>query len=244
MDAGLCPSCSLNVLVQTPIIAPQPVVPGAWIPATTAADDTQGPIPMDIAQDAGTVTYQPHFGNNGQDENDSDGSENGNGGDGSNDDGGDDDEEEDDGDHDMHALPVFNPNHPFALPGMGRGRGRGRGHGRGGMPFSGAGHSLGSSGPTSAATDDQGPTHPELTSEERDQERRQRVLEAMALRAKVHEARSTVQPIGPKRVKERELPSLQSLCCYQVAGENFVNYALFLPEAIDVQMQRLLTKVV
>ncbi|KAG0284119.1 hypothetical protein BGZ96_011519 [Linnemannia gamsii] len=227
-EAGLCPSCSLNVLVQTPILAPQPVTPnpGAWIPSSTGPD-SQGPTPMDIDQDAGTVHYLPHFGNSGQDDNDDDDEENEDeeeeveGGD--NDDGEDEADENEDADDDeiMHALPVIdhiNPNHPFAIPGLGRGRGRGRGHGRGGMPFSGAGHSLSSSGPVSA-TNDQDPDQPEMTPEERDQQRRQRVLEAMTSRAKAQEAdKNTLDlTVGAKRVKGREIPSLQSLCCYQVA---------------------------
>lgn len=183
---------------------------------------------MDIDQDAGTVHYLPHFGNNGQNDNDDDDDENEDDEEeeegGENDDGEDEEDENEDADEDevMHALPVIdhiNPNHPFAIPGLGRGRGRGRGHGRGGMPFSGAGHSLNSSGPVSA-TNDQVPHQPEMTPEERDQQRRQRVLEAMASRTKAQEADKNALDltVGAKRVKGREIPSLQSLCCYQVAG--------------------------
>lgn len=216
-EAGLCPSCSLNVLVQTPILAPQPVTPnpGAWIPSTDA--ESQGPTPMDIDQDEGTVNYLPHFGDNGQNNNDDEEDEDE--GEGSTDE--EDDEQDEDEDEEMHALPVIdhiNPNHPFAIPGLGRGRGHGRGRGRGGNAFSGAGHSLSSSGPASA-TNDQAPDQPEMTPEERDQQRRQRVLEAMANRAKAQEAEKNAPGLiaGIKRVKEREIPSLQSLCCYQVA---------------------------
>ncbi|KAG0377939.1 hypothetical protein BGX24_005113 [Mortierella sp. AD032] len=225
-EAGLCPSCSLNVLVQTPILAPQPVTPtpGAWIPSDA---ESQGATPMDIDQDEGTVNYLPHFENNGGlndnvvDDGDGDESQ---GEDEQGNNNGDDDEEDDDDDEedqDMHALPVIdhmNPNHPFAIPGVGRGRGRGRGHGRGGIPFSGAGHSLSSIEP--ATTPNQPDSvQTEMTSEERDQQRRQRVLEAMANRAKAQEAEKAAQDltVGAKRVKEREIPSLQSLCCYQVA---------------------------
>ncbi|KAK3832942.1 MAG: hypothetical protein JOS17DRAFT_741115 [Linnemannia elongata] len=220
-EAGLCPSCSLNVLVQAPILAPQPVTPnpGAWIPSTDS--ESQGPTPMDIDQDEGTVHYLPHFGDNGQ--NDNDDEEDVDEGEGNNDEDDDEDEDEEDEDEEMHALPVIdhiNANHPFAIPGLGRGRGRGhgRGRGRGGTPFSGAGHSLSSSGPASA-TNDQTPDQPEMTPEERDQQRRQRVLEAMANRAKAQEAEKIAPglTVGVKRVKEREIPSLQSLCCYQVA---------------------------
>jgi hypothetical protein len=174
---------------------------------------------MDIDQDAGTVHYLPHFGNNVQSDNDDDNDENED-----EEQEGDSDDEDEDEDEDelMHALPVIdhiNPNHPFANPGLGRGRGRGRGHGRGGMPFSGAGHSLSSSGPVSA-TNDQDPDQPEMTPEERDQQRRRRVLDAMANRAKAQEADKNASDltVGAKRVKGREIPSLQSLCCYQVAG--------------------------
>ncbi|KAF8944780.1 hypothetical protein BGZ47_003707 [Haplosporangium gracile] len=229
-EAGLCPSCSLNVLVQTPILAPQPVTPnpGAWIPSTDA--ESQGPTPMDIDQDEGTVNYMPHFGDNGQNDNDDDedegeeeeeGEEEGEGNNGGNDDDNDEDEDEDEEDEVMHALPVIdhiNPNHPFAIPGLGRGRGRGRGRGQGGIPFSGAGHSLSSSGPASAANN-QDLDQLEMMPEERDQQRRRRVLEAMANRAKAQEAEKNapVLIVSAKRIKEREIASLQSLCCYQVA---------------------------
>ena len=178
---------------------------------------------MEIDQDEGTVNYLPHFGDNGQ--NDNDDEEDEDEGEGNNDEEDEEDEEEDE-DEEMHALPVIdhiNPNHPFAIPGLGRGRGRGRG--RGGIPFSGAGHSLSSSGPASA-TNDQNLDQPEMTTGERDQQRRQRVLEAMANRAKVQEAEKLAPglTVSAKRVKEREIPSLQSLCCYQVAGA-FVGHA-------------------
>ncbi|KAF9903697.1 hypothetical protein EC991_003424, partial [Linnemannia zychae] len=231
-EASLCPSCSLNVLVQTPILAPQPVTPtpGAWIPSGA---ESQGPTPMDIDADEGTFSFLPHLGNNGLNDNvlgndsdeesqhdDEQGNHNNEDDDEENSD--DDDDEEEEEDQDMHALPVhdhINPNHPFAIPGLGRGRGRGRGgHGRGGMSFSGAGHSLGSGGPVVTPIESSS-SQPEMTPEERAQQRRQRILEAMESRTKAQEAEKVAQAltVGAKRVKEREIPSLQSLCCYQVA---------------------------
>ncbi|KAG0254467.1 hypothetical protein BG011_005769 [Mortierella polycephala] len=186
-EAGLCPSCSLNVFVQTPIPAPQPINPGG----------------ARLSADTDTDMEEPPTENN-QDETMS----------GHDDDQGDDDQEDEDEEM-MHALPIHvnPPQNPFI--------GQGRGRGRGGLPFSGTGHSLGSSsgGSASAANEQEEQEEtPESTPEESDALRRHRVLEAMANRPKRVSDNDLGEYQGPsKKVKERTVPTLQSLCCYEVA---------------------------
>ncbi|KAG0082374.1 hypothetical protein BGZ92_011801 [Podila epicladia] len=204
-EGGLCPSCSLNVFVQTPIPAPQPITPttttpGAWLtPEDIGAAPNQLEVgqeedPMDVDEEPDQTEEE-----NGQDEDvdeEEDDVDHEN------------DEDEDDDDEMMHALPVqFNPGH-HGIPGRGRGRGRGRG-----MPFSGAGHSLaGGSGPTTAAPGNDSTTPPQtLTAEEANTQRRQRFLEAMENRAKVQEQdQSQKSTISSKHLKPKEIPSLRS----------------------------------
>ena len=134
-----------------------------------------------------------------------------------------DDEEEVEGDDDaddmMHALPIGNhpqAGNPFA------GRGRGRGRGRGGMPFAGIGHALGSSSSSAAAEDLQ--PESEISTADQSAARRQRVLDAMASRAK-DQAVCLAAAEGaraPKKTKERAVPTLQSLCSYEVAGKDWL----------------------
>ncbi|KAG0349880.1 hypothetical protein BG005_010590 [Podila minutissima] len=207
-EGGLCPSCSLNVFVQTPIPAPQPITPttttpGAWltpedIPAPNQPEVGQEEDLMDVDEEPDQAEEE-----NGQDEDDDEDEDDEN------------DADEDDDDEMMHALPVqFNPGH-HGMPGRGRGRGRG-----GGMPFSGAGHSLaGGSGPTTAAPGDDSSTLPQmLTAEEADVQRRQRFLQAMENRARTQEQDQSQKPTIPsKHLKPKEIPSLRSRCAYEVA---------------------------
>ncbi|KAF9182229.1 hypothetical protein BGZ50_005062 [Haplosporangium sp. Z 11] len=193
-EAGLCPSCSLNVFVQTPIPAPQPINPGG---ARMSADIDMEEPPTENTQDE---TMSGH----------------------------DDDQEavdqEDEDEEMMHALPIHvnPPQNPFI--------GQGRGRGRGGLPFSGTGHSLGSSsgGSASAANEqeeqedqeeqEEQEETPEMTLEESHALRRRRVLEAMANRPKRVGEDDLGEYQGPfKKIKERTVPTLQSLCCYEVA---------------------------
>lgn len=213
-EGGLCPSCSLNVFVQTPIPAPQPITPttttpGAWltpedIPAPNQPEVGQEEDLMDVDEEPDQAEEE-----NGQDEDDDEDEDDEN------------DADEDDDDEMMHALPVqFNPGH-HGMPGRGRGRGRG-----GGMPFSGAGHSLaGGSGPTTAAPGDDSSTLPQmLTAEEADVQRRQRFLQAMENRARTQEQDQSQKPTIPsKHLKPKEIPSLRSRCAYEVAG-TFCDY--------------------
>ncbi|KAI8595296.1 hypothetical protein EDD21DRAFT_448733 [Dissophora ornata] len=205
-DAGLCPSCSLNVFVQTPIPAPQPVNPGAWIPQDIDMEDPTAEEVLDEIM-SGDVDDDA----NDHDDDDSAGEEN-HEIDNDNDEGDEDDEGSEDEEDMVHAMPVVvHPHDPFAGPMRGRGRGRG-----GGVPFSGAGHSLGSR--SSAPT-----THPsdeamEPTTSETNDIRRQRILGAMANRPANHTGGDRKDIANrPKQAKERTIPTLQSLCCYTVA---------------------------
>ncbi|KAF9301783.1 hypothetical protein BGZ74_006276 [Mortierella antarctica] len=188
-------------LIQTPIPAPQPITPttttpGAWltpedIPAPNQPEVGQEEDLMDVDEEPDQAEEE-----NGQDENVDEDEDDEN------------DADEDDDDEMMHALPVqFNPGH-HGMPGRGRGRGRG-----GGMPFSGAGHSLaGGSGPTTAAPGDDSSTLPQmLTAEEVDVQRRQRFLQAMENRARTQEQDQSQKPTIPsKHLKPKEIPSLRS----------------------------------
>lgn len=212
-EGGLCPSCSLNVFVQAPIPAPQPITPitpttstpGAWLtpedtPTSNQPEVGQEEDPMDV-DDEGHDQAEEEDGHDEDIDDDDEDHE--------------DDEDEDDDDDMMHALPVqFNPGH-HGMPGRGRGRGRG-------MPFSGAGHSLSEgSGPTTAASGNGSTTPPqELTTVEADTQRRQRFLEAMENRAKAKEQDQGQTSLNPiKHLKPKEIPSLRSRCAYEVAGK-------------------------
>lgn len=209
-EGGLCPSCSLNVFVQTPIPAPQPITPitpttttpGAWL----RPEGTSAPNQPEVGQEEGPMDVDDEEEPDQAEEEDGQGEDD-------NEDGEDDEDDEDDDDEMMHALPVqFNPGH-HGMPGRGRG----------GMPFSGAGHSLsgGSRSTTEAASASGDATTPlrELTAEEADSQRRQRFLEAMENRAKTQEQDQSRVASGPsKHLKPKEVPSLRSRCAYEVAG--------------------------
>lgn len=203
VEAGLFPSSSLNVFVQAPIVAPQPLAPSARL-----SDDIEMDEPSsgdDDSEQQQQQQQQPADEEN-DEAMDEDGEVN--------------DEDGDDEDDDMmHALPIHghqpHAGNPFA------GRGRGRGRGRGGMAFSGAGHALGSS--SSSAPTQQPAT--EMSTADEDANRRQRVLGAMANRAKEQGSSTTLEVAQhPKKIKERTVPSLQNLCSYEVAGN--VHYLL------------------
>ncbi|KAG0327426.1 hypothetical protein BGZ99_007646 [Dissophora globulifera] len=208
-DAGLSPSCSLNVFVQTPIPAPQPINPGGWISEDIEmAEPATGDIEDDLMSDqedeqpAAEVLYGDDAEENEDDQDDEDDQdENEN----------EDEEEEEDDDEDMmHALPMPGmPHHPLVFPGGGRGRGRG-------VPFSGAGHALGSTASSSATRHEDDTTT--LTTAETNDARRQRILDAMTSRQS-HQVATDIKDMTkpPKRAKERIVPTLQSLCCYEVA---------------------------
>ncbi|GJJ74481.1 hypothetical protein EMPS_06839 [Entomortierella parvispora] len=190
VEAGLVPSCSLNVFVQAPIVAPQPLAPSARL-----SDDIEMEEP---SSDDDDEQQQPA-----SEENDESMDEDNEAGDESND--------EDDQDDMMHALPVLGHLPHGGNPPAGRGRGRGRG--RGGMAFAGVGHALGSSSLSASAEQ---PTT-ETSTADQDTDRRQRILEAMAHRAK-DQGSSTAEAVQtPKKIRERMVPSLQSLCSYEVA---------------------------
>lgn len=191
MEAGLYPSCSLNVFVPAPIVAPQPLAPSARL-----SDDVEMEEPSSSDDDGEQEQPADEENDEAMDE-DSENEEEG----------------EDEEDDMMHALPF--PGHqphagnPFA------GRGRGRGRGRGGMAFSGAGHALGSS---SSSAPTQQPAM-EVSTADQAANRRQRALEATANRAKEQESSAALKVVQkPKKIKERTVPSLQSLCSYEVAG--------------------------
>ncbi|KAG0309204.1 hypothetical protein BGZ98_004504 [Dissophora globulifera] len=207
-DTGLSPSCSLNVFVQTPIPAPQPINPGGWISEDIEmAEPATGDIEDDLMSDqedeqpADEVLYGDAAEENEDDQDDEDDQdENEN----------EEEEEEDDDDDMMHALPMPGmPHHPLVFPGGGRGRGRG-------VPFSGAGHALGSTA-SSSATQHEDDTTTSTTAETNDA-RRQRILDAMTSRQS-HQVAPDIKDMTkpPKRAKERIVPTLQSLCCYEVA---------------------------
>ncbi|KAF8935315.1 hypothetical protein BGZ52_012873 [Haplosporangium bisporale] len=198
-------------LIQTPIPAPQPIAlitpttttPGAWLtPEGTSAPNQpetgqeEGPMDVDDEEEPDQADEEDWL-------DDVDAHEGG-------------EDDEDGEDEMMHALPVqFNPGH-HGMPGRGRGRGRG------GMPFSGAGHSLsgGSESTTVAASASGDAATPpeELTAEEADSQRRQRFLEAMENRAKTQEQDQSRTILSPsKHLKPKEIPSLRSRCAYEVA---------------------------
>ncbi|KAF9916394.1 hypothetical protein BX616_003862 [Lobosporangium transversale] len=222
LDAGLCPSCSLNVFVQMPIPAPQPIAPpNTWLPNDIEMEEP--PTQDDLNGDEDSNGYEGDGGQgNMETENDSEDNEGNEGSDdhqvGNGDDG--DHDEEDDM---MYALPMPHQpphdNHQNPVAGRGRGRGRGRG-----LPFSGVGHALGSAS-SSSATDqsqsstmgrNQAPTEDIPT--ETDAVRRQRILDAMANRIVNRAGENDKSPSVPqKKAKKRDIPSLQAICCHEVA---------------------------
>ncbi|KAG0199285.1 hypothetical protein BGX28_007427 [Mortierella sp. GBA30] len=153
-------------LIQTPIPAPQPINPGAWL----STDVEMGEPPV-ADQDE---VVQGHENEGGEDQDHAiDDEEN------PADDINEDDEDEEDEDEDMmHALPIHinQQQNPFG------GRGRGRGGGRGGLPFSGVGHALISGASVSGHVQHDSQT--QLRTEESDALRRQRILDATANRTK------------------------------------------------------------
>ncbi|KAF9970876.1 hypothetical protein BGZ73_006275 [Actinomortierella ambigua] len=243
-EAGLCPSCSLNVHVPpstNPVPPPAPditsplgSIPGSWQPAPPSFGQigTDEPEPMDIdEEEEGEEEDQPV----GSDEDHSDEED-------------EDMDGPDNGDDMMHILPV-GPGHGHGNPFGGRGRGRGgvlggRGRGRGGFPFSGAGHRLSSGsgsagGPSSGGGGSGGDnggdsSHGNAPAQPvSDAERRQRVLDAMAARAATQQAAAgaaTTSSAGTsssptevlslkaqKTSPAREIASLLSRCSYEVA---------------------------
>ncbi|KAI1297558.1 hypothetical protein EDD11_007042 [Mortierella claussenii] len=207
LAGGLCPSCSLNVFVQAPIPAPQPITPGARLPTAVEIEELVAVHDQDAAMEA-------HNGDDGEEAVDVEEE--------------DDNEEEDDeedqehdegqeGDNDedmMHALPM--PLNPPLPARWGRGTGR-----ESGLSFSGAGHSLGSSASLSSTADPgqaaSDAAESAITAES-DAARRQRILDAMASRASDQIGqRSQFSGMRLKKKVERIVPSLQSICSYEVA---------------------------
>ena len=125
----------------------------------------------------------------------------------------DEDDEDDEDDEVLHALPILG-HHPQVGNNF-AGRGRGRGRGRGGMAFSGAGHSLGS---TSSTTTPVIQASAETSTADQGAIRRQRILDAMAARERDPAAVVPKEAQAPKKIKTRDMPTLQSLCSYEVAG--------------------------
>ncbi|KAF9437179.1 hypothetical protein BGZ76_001738 [Entomortierella beljakovae] len=187
-------------LIQTPIPAPQPINPGSRLSVDVEMEE---PPNEQIQGSTDDLTGEGHTGDGGdidqdilvddEDEEIEDNSEDGS-----------EDEEEQVGNGDMmHALPM-----PFQPPPNRFGIVR--------VPFSGAGHSLGSR--SSSESNDQPAASENSDSVDADAIRRQRVLEAMASRA-ANMTSGTVKKTESRQVKpkERVIPTLQSLCCYKVA---------------------------
>ncbi|KAG0368675.1 hypothetical protein BC939DRAFT_529193 [Gamsiella multidivaricata] len=211
-DAGLCPSCSLNVLVQAPIPAPQPIMPGSWLPPDVEMEEPSASGAQDELMLADEEYNEGGGHGDEEDASEQDEVEDDQAGE-IDDSDGDGDDDEDDGDDMMHALPMplHPPQHPFA--GGGRGRGRGR---VGQIPFSGAGRALGST--VSASSTSQSGTPVESNVENTDVARRQRILDAMANRSAIqHGADNKGSESRRKKTKEKFIPTLQSLCSYSVA---------------------------
>ncbi|KAF9106651.1 hypothetical protein BGX27_009066 [Mortierella sp. AM989] len=197
-EAELCPSCSLNVFVQTPIPAPQPIVPNSWLP-----------VDVEMEEPSSGQVQEPN--ENDSDEDQSLDDDNA-GEDADEDEVVDEVEEEEaeneanDDDDMMHAMPM--PFHPPQHPVPGNRRTR--------IPFSGAGHSLGSSSSSGAGNQPEVPV--DSTSANADALRRQRILDAMANRTGNQSIEDTkILDKRLKKTKERTIPTLQSLCCYEVA---------------------------
>ncbi|KAF9159417.1 hypothetical protein DFQ26_006568 [Actinomortierella ambigua] len=208
-EAGLCPSCSLNVHVPpstNPAPPSEPVlssplgsIPGSWHPAPptfSQIGNGDEPEPMDIDE----LEDEENDNNNNDDYEDNNQTDD-------TDEDDEDDEDMDNPDNDdglVHMLPI---GHGHGQPFGGRGRGRGgvlrggHGRGRGGLPFSGAGHRLSSrsGGPSGSGGGGTGSggggggggdnnaddTNMDETPAQpmSPAERRQRVLDAMAARA-------------------------------------------------------------
>ncbi|KAF9582791.1 hypothetical protein BGW38_010756 [Lunasporangiospora selenospora] len=245
-EAGLCPSCSLNVLVQTPIHAPKPIAPitptmstpGGWLSpgqevemeAPTAGPDVDDTYMVVDGEEYHALPHHQHATDGAhhtlppipldepmshEEENDEEDEEA---------EGEDAEAEEEEEDGMMHALPVppawtFQGQH---WPGRGRGRGRG-----GAIAFTGQGHSLAAGGsghggtqppPGSVGVEGDTPAEGPIA-EEGEATRRERVLAAMANRAKAQEEENEKSLLEQQdaKPKEREIPSLQSLCSYEVA---------------------------
>ncbi|KAG0055014.1 hypothetical protein BGZ83_009784 [Gryganskiella cystojenkinii] len=208
-EAGLYPSCSLNVSVPPPIVAPQPLTPGAWLP-----DDIEMEESLTNNNDDGSLVDQEHILESHDEEDNEDiqddVQENDQDQEHEVSDDGDEDEEIEE-DNPMHAMPIIG-HHPQAGNNF---AGRGRGRGRGGMAFSGAGHSLGSSSTSSAPV-----VQPDAEASIADQGgaiRRQRILDAMAARERDQATAVPEEAQAPKKIKTRDVPTLQSLCSYEVA---------------------------
>ncbi|KAF8952373.1 hypothetical protein BGZ46_003500, partial [Entomortierella lignicola] len=196
-DGGLCPSCSLNVFVQTPIPAPQPIIPNSRLPVDIEMEEP--PSEQNEEANESEDSENQYQGENNAEEDEEEESE-----DGHEEDGNEDDDVEDDGM--MHAMPMpfLPPQNPFA------GRARVR------VPFSGEGHSLGSSSTSTVGTQHEMSVDPPTA--DNDSLRRQRVLEAMANRAgSRNDDEIKHMDNRLKKTKERTIPKLQSLCCYEVA---------------------------
>ncbi|KAF9389246.1 hypothetical protein BGX21_000147, partial [Mortierella sp. AD011] len=201
-DAGLCPSCSLNVFVQTPIPAPQPIVPNSRLPVDVEMEEPpseQNHEPDenhedDDGDDISDEDQTQDEGDTAENINDDDDENEGEGG------------TEDEDDEMIHAMPLpfhHPPQNPFAGPRRIR------------MPFSGEGHSLGSG---SASTTGSQPETPASSSTDAGALRRQRILDAMANRTgnqTSNDAKDMETRL--KKTKKITIPTLQSLCCYEVA---------------------------
>ncbi|KAF9352997.1 hypothetical protein BGX26_009225 [Mortierella sp. AD094] len=194
-----------HAMVQTPIPAPQPIVPNSRLPADVEMEEppSEQNHEPDENEDEGDngVEDQAQDEDNAAEDINEDGEDEDEGEGGTEDE--EDEEDEDDGM--MHAMPMpfHPPQNPFAGPGRIR------------MPFSGAGHSLGSG---SASTTGSQPETPADSSTDADALRRQRILDAMANRTGNQTGQDTKNmETRLKKTKERTIPTLQSLCCYEVA---------------------------
>ncbi|KAF9194514.1 hypothetical protein BGZ49_003166 [Haplosporangium sp. Z 27] len=184
-------------LIQTPIPAPQPIVPNSRLPVDIEMEEP--PSEQNEEANESEDSENQYQGENSAEEDEEEESE-----DGHEEDGNEDDDVEDDGM--MHAMPMpfLPPQNPFA------GRARVR------VPFSGEGHSLGSSSTSTVGTQHEMSVDPPTADD--DSLRRQRVLEAMANRAgSRNDDEIKHMDNRLKKTKERTIPTLQSLCCYEVA---------------------------
>ncbi|KAG0007215.1 hypothetical protein BGZ80_004931, partial [Entomortierella chlamydospora] len=190
-----------HAMVQTPIPAPQPIVPNSRLPVDVEMEEPPSEQNHELDEN--------HEDDDGDDISDEDETQDeGNTAENINEDDEDEGEggTEDEDDEMIHAIPLpfhHPPQNPFAGPRRIR------------MPFSGAGHSLGSG---SASTAGSQPETPASSSTDASALRRQRILDAMANRTGSQTSKDAKDmETRLKKTKQRTIPTLQSLCCYEVA---------------------------
>ncbi|KAF9992133.1 hypothetical protein BGZ79_003470, partial [Entomortierella chlamydospora] len=190
-----------HAMVQTPIPAPQPIVPNSRLPVDVEMEEPPSEQNHELDEN--------HEDDDGDDISDEDETQDeGNTAENINEDDEDEGEggTEDEDDEMIHAMPLpfhHPPQNPFAGPRRIR------------MPFSGAGHSLGSG---SASTAGSQPETPASSSTDASALRRQRILDAMANRTGSQTSKDAKDmETRLKKTKQRTIPTLQSLCCYEVA---------------------------